>query len=91
MGSQRKLFSCGILFNFSRAGSTKCLWKEPSVVQVFAASDSVSIGGNITLITGKLKAQCTARSRDCSHWPYASGQSVVVITPENPEVSDIGD
>ena len=85
-------WSCSKLFKFYKANSTQCTWTNSTSVSatfgiILATSTDdkyLSIGDNVTLIAGKLRAFCTSKMDSCFANANSPATIVYTLAPRNP-------
>ena len=79
-------FFCTNVFSMQGITSTSiCKWVDDRTVEMYVSgNDAVSVGGNVTLKSQKLKAKCTVAN--CASWAYSSSHSTSVQAPLQPIV-----
>jgi hypothetical protein len=85
----REKWTCNELLQFSGANSTTCTWLNMTAINgVFPAQSSMdsssllTVGGNVTLLAGKLRPYCKA-SGSCTGYNTSNSQTVRISAPSN--------
>lgn len=77
-------WSCEMMLAFVGADVSQCVWVNASAVVVqfpsLTSSVCVSVGGNVTLLSNRVRSSCESSTSLCSS-SYATRQSVVVSAP----------
>jgi hypothetical protein len=79
-------FACSQLFEFTGASSSQCSWLNGTAVRVvLGTGDIATVNDGVFLKAGMIEAEC-GPSVDCSAYPAAARQSVLLSAPDSPVV-----
>jgi hypothetical protein len=79
-------FSCSQLFEFTGASSSQCSWLNGTAVRVvLGTGNTATANDEVFLKASMIHAEC-APSVDCSAYPAAARQSVLLSAPDSPVV-----
>lgn len=78
-------WSCELMLDFMGADVSQCVWVNASAVVIrfpsLASSVCVSVGGNVTLLSNRLRSSCESSSTSLCSSSFAARQSVVISAP----------
>jgi hypothetical protein len=81
-------WSCDLLLLFTAANSSKCTWLNSTSIRIsFTQTEYqrlVEPGDSLSLLGGKLRAECSQLTGDCSKNYVASLQKTAILSPRNP-------
>jgi hypothetical protein len=82
-------FACNRLFRFDGKVVTSCSWIDAATVIMYTGNkaSALTVGDNVTLIGGNVRAGCPAAVTDvstCAGWNTSGTQIVTVAAPQRP-------
>eukprot|EP01032_Pedospumella_encystans_P021074 gene21074-23917_t len=83
-------FPCAQLLSFSGSATSACQWADSATIRTFpqAASSSslLTVGAEVTVLGGKITADCSAADSDvpCDFWQRMPAVTALVNAPDQP-------